>query len=295
MLTFQLGAIRKLTIEEFSDQVVKELSSSFHYFETTELQMEAWRLTATWIHQSIIQSPPSKDNLRIIFESTPPLSTERPDLIVIGSDIVLVVEVKTGTQESVLQSKKQALRYARHLYNYVDVGREKSIIPVLLRIGAKDVYHQSKILREPNIDSVIDISPGKFTDLISTLSANQTFEESAPENWLFNPRPSIVDAARLMFTDTSAKDVLTSLADDAELTSLVETCEQLTHFAKKNKKHLVLAVSGVPGAGKTLVGLRLANSPTIHEMCSGDDTSSPLYLSGNGPLVDVLTEALSRD
>ena len=295
MLTFQLGAIKKLTIEDFSDQVVKELSSSFHYFETSELQMDAWRQSANWVHRTSLQLSDSRDNLRVIFEFNPPLSTERPDLIIVGSDKVLVVEAKTGTQESLLQSKKQVLRYARNLYNYVDIGREKSIIPVLLRTGAKNSFSPIENFVEPSIDSVLDISPEKFADLLEATNAHQDYGDSAPENWLFNPRPSIVDAARLMFNETSAKDVLISMADDEELMSLINTCEKLTRIAKLNKEHIVLAVSGVPGAGKTLVGLRLANSSSIHDLCSGDDTSSPLYLSGNGPLVDVLTEALSRD
>jgi len=295
MLTFQLGAIRKLTLDQFSDQVVKELSAAFHFFETSEMQMEAWRRTASWLYEASNQASNSCDNLRIIFEFNPPLSTERPDVIIVGSDKVLVVEAKTGTQESVLQSKKQVLRYARSLYNYVDIGREKSIIPVLIRMGAKNSFSPIANFVEPSIDSVLDIRPEEFADLLETTIAHPYFEDSAPENWLFNPRPSIVDAARLMFNETSAKNVLVSLADDEELASLVKTCEELTSIAKSKKEHIVLAVSGVPGAGKTLVGLRLANSSSIHDLCRGDDTSSPLYLSGNGPLVDVLTEALSRD
>src|SRR5699024_11537373 len=54
---------------------------------------------------------------------------------------------------------------------------------------------------------------------------------------------------------------------------------QLREHQKRNQTQHLILVSGVPGAGKTFVGLNLA-----HTM------DNAVYLSGNGPLVDVLQD-----
>ena len=295
MLDFRASAIKQKDVEQFCSEVVAGLATALHYFQNSEEQIRAWEVTARWIHNSFVVTPPSSDNLRVIFELSPPLSTDRPDITIVGSDFVLVIEAKTGMHESVTQAKKQVLRYARNLYNYIDVGREKTIVPVLLRLGGSDPIVLLNDHAEPQLTSILDISPGSFPELVSIIEAASTFDETSADKWLFHPRPTIVDAARLMFSNTTDTNVLESMADDDELAELVTTCESLIQKAKDAKKHFVLAVSGVPGAGKTLVGLRLANSQVVHNLCSGDDTAPPLYLSGNGPLVDVLTEALARD
>lgn len=295
MLHFNSREIRQMNVEVFCKEVVNGLASALHYFENTQEQMDAWRTTAIWIHESLQQTSSKADNLRVIFEFMLPLSTERPDVTIVGQDYVLVIEAKTGSSESIVEAKKQVHRYAKNLYNYINVGQEKTIIPVLLRTGANEhvVLHNNHA--EPSMSRVVDLNPGQLKNAIEQLEGPLSYEDTNTKNWLFYPRPTIVDAARLMFSETTDTNVLTALSSDIELSELTQVCENLIHKAKAERKHFVLAVSGVPGAGKTLIGLKLANSEVVHQLCAGDNTSPPLYLSGNGPLVDVLTEALARD
>ena len=52
--------------------------------------------------------------------------------------------------------------------------------------------------------------------------------------------------------------------------------------ARKNQKKLLILINGVPGAGKTAVG----QSIVYEENKNGE--ANAVYLSGNGPLVEVL-------
>ena len=295
MINFKAKSIKQLSCEQFETIVVEKLAATLHFFENSPEQVKAWEISARWIHLSLSESSSATDNLRVIFEFAPPLSNERPDVLVVGENFVLVIEAKSGTQESPSQAKKQVLSYARTLYNYIDVGQEKTIIPIILRSGANGTFRLNHDKSEPVLDDVLDISPDLLTNVLESVSPCIYFDDSSPEYWLFNPRPTIIEAARLMFSETTEINVLAKLADDVELEKLITTCTDLIEQAKTSKEHVVLAVSGVPGAGKTLVGLRLANSQVIHDLCSDDGSSAPLYLSGNGPLVDVITEAISRD
>ncbi len=295
MLSYSIKSIKTKSLQDFQLEVREKLAAQFHFFQNSEQQMLAWDISSKWIWDATQDLEANSDLLRVVFELTPPLSLERPDITVIGEKVVLVIEAKTGTTETVNAALKQVVRYARNIYNYADVGRKYAIFPVLLREGAKGILPAELHENEPTTDRVVDIPPSKLRDLISVIDAPLDFNTSDPSTWLYHPRPSIVDAARVMFSQTTDQGILESLADDDELSALVNSCTEQIRFAKENKKRLVLAVSGVPGAGKTLVGLRLANSSIIHELCSDTDTSPPLYLSGNGPLVDVLTEALVRD
>lgn len=295
MIAFSVQSIKESSLVDFQDIVKQRLSLLLHTFKNSEQQIGAWNETARWVWEAVTSLTYKSDPIRIVFEFNPPLSTERPDVLIVGAKEVLVIEAKTGSTESLHESKRQVLRYARSIYNYVDVGRQLAIVPVLVRTGASGSTPINFEYGEPTKDTVVDIPPARLSQLFAKIEPPIDYSSTDTSNWLYNPRPSIIDAARVMFSDTSDKRILSTLADDDELTALVDACTKQIRFAKENKKKLVIAVSGVPGAGKTLVGLRLANSPEIQQLCSNDETSPPLYLSGNGPLVDVLTEALVRD
>jgi DUF2075 family protein len=110
----------------------------------------------------------------------------------------------------------------------------------------------------------------------------------------YKPRPSIIDAAVALVCEAEDPNIVVPLASDDELDRVVAELSSVVHDAAEHRQHIVCFLSGVPGSGKTLVGLRLTHDPDIRTKLVGGGTA-PLYLSGNGPLVNVLTEALARD
>jgi len=293
--SYQFSKIKSMSLETFVNEVVSELALRLHYFQNSVEQIEAWNTSAHWMHELATLVADSHPESSLTFEFEIPLSTERPDMIIVSKDHVLVIEAKTGSHESVSEAKKQTLRYARSIYNYINTGREKTIVPVLLRQIGKGKVSIPERNATPVLDSVLDISPSQLHALMNLITPALSAGDCNPQEWLYNPRPTIIDAARTMFSSTRDRGVLSSLANDEELNTLSDKCIELIREAKNYKLHTILAVTGVPGAGKTLVGLKIANSDEVKSICDDGKTSGPLYLSGNGPLVDVLTEALSRD
>lgn len=284
-----------MSSQTFADEVVSKLAVQFHYFSNSAEQLHAWKISAQWIHELATLAGDSHRDSSVTFEFEIPLSTERPDMIIVARNHIVVVEAKTGAIESVTEAKKQALRYSRSIYNYIYTGQEKTIIPVLLRRFGKGKVSTPEPNVAPTLDSVLDISPSQLQTLMTLIPPALSADDCRPQKWLYNPRPTIIDAALAMFANNRDRGVLTSLANDAELNSVTTKCIEIIRETKNKKSHAILAVTGVPGAGKTLVGLKIANSSEVRSICDDGNTSGPLYLSGNGPLVDVLTEALSRD
>ena len=58
----------------------------------------------------------------------------------------------------------------------------------------------------------------------------------------------------------------------------------------RNGEKSICFVTGVPGAGKTLVGLDVAIKQTYQGHDEPVEDEGAVYLSGNGPLVAVLND-----
>jgi len=295
MLTFSGEEISKQTIEGFEHRVVSELSKEFSEFQISLEQREAWTKTAHWVFQSVESSKTNIGNARFIFEYRLPLDTIRPDLVVVADNHVLVIEIKSGEGESIGAARKQTSRYAERFDCFVDHAKDKIVFPVLMRPTApRGVPNLTSSASEVS-DRLVELNPFNLAELLDSLSFHNQFTDSDPSTWTFEPRPNIVDAARVMLSETTDRGIINALSDDEELSNLLTACEAIVSEARDQKRRIVIAITGVPGAGKTLVGLRLANSAKLHKISKEAGVIPPLYLSGNGPLVDVLTEALARD
>ncbi|MCL2549891.1 MAG: DUF2075 domain-containing protein, partial [Methanimicrococcus sp.] len=104
------------------------------------------------------------------------------------------------------------------------------------------------------------------------------------------PTPTIIEAAISLYTTHSVENITRSDADAKNLTVTTKKISEIIEKAKTEKKKIICFVTGVPGAGKTLVGLNVATSHL-----DGENGNASVYLSGNRPLVEILQEALARD
>lgn len=108
------------------------------------------------------------------------------------------------------------------------------------------------------------------------------------EQWAksgYEPTPTIIEAAIALYEENTVEDITKHGGDidkaSTELCRIIETC-------REEKRKAICFITGVPGAGKTLIGLNTA----IDQFNRG---KKAVYLSGNFPLVEVLQEALTRD
>jgi hypothetical protein len=296
-LNITLGEVRRLARSEFVEGMTKSLATEFSRLPISPDQIYAWRMLCTWLHEAATQLDATSDSIGCFFEFSPPFKGDRSDLLLVSESEILVVEAKTGSAHSKRAAQKQVLRYAYQIYNALEVGVHRKVLPLVI---------QEKPLRgSTNRPTPITDSsyPEAAVAVISKQLLASEIQEMTPPNrdidildtsaWVHQPRGSIVAFAREMFGNIRDRHVLTALADSEEIDRLVVRLHEIISAARKKSEHRVVAITGRPGSGKTLVGLRLAHLTSIDTHGSVTDVA-PVFISGNGPLVEVLREAIAR-
>ena len=259
-------------------------------FDSINTQNKSWEL----------QIPILKNALEgysgtIFFEFSIPRMGKRIDCLVIIKNVVFVIEFKVGETRFLPHHIEQVWDYALDLKNFHKPSHELLLAPVLVATESKK--------------SIIEIEPTSHNDnLILPIKTNKEdlkeaikciilfFNDSAIidvneyAKGSYSPTPTIIEAAIYLFNNHSVDEITRSDAAAANLATTSSEISELIEFAKKNSKKIICFVTGVPGSGKTLVGLKVA---TTH--LDKEKGNLSVYLSGNGPLVSVLQEALIRD
>lgn len=224
-----------------------------------------------------------------ILEYELPLDSRRPDVVLLVGGVVLVVELK-GKVQATRADIDQAAAYARDLRCYHRECWDRAVVPVLVPTRAKGYVRQ---------ESGVHIAgPDALDGLVATLVGPTPVPAVARERFLdeaaYCPLPTLVESARELFQTGELREIrraraATDPAVDA-ITSIVH------HAAETRTRHLVL-LTGVPGSGKTLVGLRTVHAHYLDDLAvpraDGKPTAPAVFLSGNGPLVEVLQYELS--
>jgi hypothetical protein len=284
----------------YSDQIVDFLSTSpdsifgnlakNHGFDLDQNQKRAWIDQIEILQQSLS----TINSGQIFFEYSIPRIGKRVDCILLIQDIVFVIEFKVGSHSFDRHAIDQTLDYALDLKNFHQHSHNLQIVPILIATQAK----QSICNLQAWPDGVYPcqkIAPNDLYSLIQkVLQAHSNTQSSIdPEVWAqspYKPTPTIIQAAQALYKNHSVADISRS---DAEATNLSDTSTAILEVianAYKHKHKAICFITGVPGAGKTLAGLNIAN----HNL-NNDKWGSCVFLSGNGPLVKVLVEALTRD
>ncbi|MGM0582924.1 MAG: DUF2075 domain-containing protein [Bacteroidota bacterium] len=250
----------------------------------------------SWKYQIIeLQKILQPYNGSIYFEYAIPRMGKRVDVLLIIKSIIFVLEFKVGEKDYQSHSVDQVWDYALDLKNFHETSHDRLIIPILVATKAQnaDVVLSTSQKADNLLDPIKCNTNSLNTIFFSALQffdGNQVIDIKNWENGRYQPTPTIVEAAMALYNNHSVADISRS---DASAINLSQTSEEIASIIKKSRDKLEKAicfVTGVPGAGKTLVGLNIA---TKHF-----DKNSELYsvfLSGNGPLVKILQEALARD
>jgi hypothetical protein len=286
--------------QDFIDSACLAMESRFSTFIVTPEQQEAWKIGFKWIHEFASAIEKECPLWRLMPEYSAPLISGRPDLVVDTGTHLLVVEMKTGVKAQKSLGEKQVLNYADTLWGKLKLGRERSVVPILLSnshrnkvnfrmLDQDDAISPSAIIK---VNSVGLIEVGKY--IAHEFPRSRKFDGENLTLLKYSPRPSVVDAAVALVAALDDKNIITGLAESEEITRIIEKIKAKALNASKLSKREIIVVAGAPGAGKTLVGLRIAHESSIQEIL-GEEYGTPLYLTGNGPLVEVLVESLARD
>lgn len=279
------------SIENFLQEDVNSIFgklSQNHQYALEDLQKNAWQKQIE-ILKKVTQSLNSGS---IYFEFSIPRMGKRVDNIIIVNDLILLLEFKIGGPEYSKQAQNQTIDYCLDLINFHEGSHNKKVIPILIVTKAEEIANN--IINSVNLEKCILCNEENLEATISTIIGNISSEIPININeWessIYKPTPTIIEAAQALYKNHSVEEISRNDAGTINLTKTSDTINNIIEHSKANNKKSICFITGVPGAGKTLAGLSIAN-----ERLKIDEDEHSVFLSGNGPLVQVLREALTRD
>ncbi len=258
-------------------------------FDLTGTQREAW-LEQTRLLQEVLAAYRGA----IFLEFTIPRMGTRADAVIIIGPIVFVLEFKVGERRFLQQDLDQVVDYALDLRNFHEGSHEAYIAPVLVSTRAR--ADRRLVPAELPGDRLFPAARTDAEGLAATIASLLRLvkaDEVAIDRWErsgYKPTPTIIEATLALYRGHSVAEISRSDAGATNLTRTAGAVADIIRDARRHARKAVCLVTGVPGAGKTLVGLDAA---TKH--INTQDELYSVFLSGNGPLVAVLQEALARD
>ena len=244
---------------------------------------------------------PWKDEAgQIVFEYDIPRLGKRIDVVLLLRGMIFCLEFKVGKKEEFQAGIEQVMDYALDLKNFHLFSHDRKIVPILVPTRYKEytTVFQPSVYNDDIYNPMIT-GEEHLQELIARVLEHAGAERSEEviDNWLISPyapTPTIIEAARMLFENHSVEDITRHEADKVSTDRTINYILDFIQQSKEQRQKSICFVTGVPGAGKTLVGLDVAIKQTYKDG-ELDKENGAVYLSGNGPLVAVLTEALARD
>lgn len=283
------------TISDFLDQEPEEIVGKLTLASPHKVDNET---KGSWLDEiSVMKSvlPQYSGKGSVFFEYSIPRMGRRVDIILLIDGLVFVLEFKTGTEQTNhREAIIQAWDYALDLKNFQEGSIDRLLFPIAVFKRLPVAKRQEELIPYedgvfyPQLTDYVRLSDRISTALTAFCPPTQSFLFNTDKSWAnsgYSPTPTIIEAATALYSEHTVKDITRHDGDIEKtirrISAIIEDCEQ-------TKKKAICFVTGVPGAGKTLVGLQAA----INEFNNG---KKAVYLSGNFPLVEVLKEALARD
>jgi hypothetical protein len=228
----------------------------------------------------------------VFLEFDVPRIGSRIDAVVATGPLLIILEFKVGELEHRRADLNQAWDYALDLKNFHEGSHQLTILPLLVATEAttstealsdhhRDGVYTPMQVNRLGIRKIIELGLEQISG--ASYSATQWAES------IYKPTPTIIEAAQRLFSDHSVEAITQHDAGKENLAITARKVEKLIEAAEATKQKTIIFVTGVPGAGKTLVGLTVATNKRA------DNDTHAVFLSGNGPLVEVLNEALTQD
>ena len=276
-------------IKDTSDSIVGQLVR--HAFEINTDQRDAWNNQISELQKRLEDCGMEGD---IIFEYDIVRLGKRIDVILLIRHMVFSLEFKNGKDVFTAQDAQQAEDYAIDIKNFHKESEDLYVCPILIATDAKpypkdqssECYPDKQVhLQRENIETLIP----KLTAISDMYGDDGEIDFEKWFNSPYYPTPTIIAAAVEAYSSHNLSEIAQSEAGQDNINKCEQKINEVVAYAEKNKKKCVCFVTGVPGAGKTLVGLDVV----AKNLDKGAGNLS-VYLSGNGPLVEVLREALKR-
>ncbi len=270
-------------IQEDDLNILGTLAKNHGYQTLEKSQQNAWERQIT-----ILKSQLAELTGYIYFEFSIPRMGKRVDNIVILGDKIFLLEFKIGSEQYDKHAIDQVIDYALDLRNFHEGSHYANLIPIL--IAEKAPIFENNFQTVQNLDHAILLNAHNLHEFFKPYDSNSLMDVAAWEQSSYKPTPTIIEAAQALYQNHDVEEITRSDAGAKNLSATANCISNIIEQAKQGNKKAICFVTGVPGAGKTLAGLNIAN-----QRLKVAEDEHAVFLSGNGPLVQVLQEALARD
>ncbi len=251
-------------------------------------QIEAWEQEIGFLQGALRETAGS-----IYFEYSIPRMGQRADVLLLMKSVVFVLEFKVGEDTFTRAAEDQVWDYALDLKNFHETSHPLHVAPVLIATAAKSAPADPPAPGPDKVFVPLKATPDSFRSLVDRVLEVTDGAGGDREIWetgRYRPTPTIVEAARSLYGRHSVLDIARNDAGAKNLTVTSQALSDIIIASRVHRRKTICFVTGVPGAGKTLVGLNIAT-----QYMQPTDELYAVFLSGNGPLVRILGEALARD
>lgn len=275
-------------LKDSESSILGELAMR-HEFALEDLQKNAW-IAQIQILKKILK--PYNGDAHIYFEYSIPRMGKRADVILLINGLIFVIEFKVGDSSYSNHAIEQVLDYSLDLKNFHEQSHQRRIIPVVVATEARAIKNKHFVYDDlvsfplkANKENLLSV----LLEVTSVSNENK-IDVAAWEASPYKPTPTIIEAAQALYKGHSVQEISRSDSGAINLSKTSDAIDKIIDHSKKENKKSICFITGVPGAGKTLAGLNIANKR--HKFDEGEHA---VFLSGNGPLVQVLQEALARN
>lgn len=286
----RLNAYYESTIVEFLERpqeaILGTIMGNDISAETRNLQRNTWKEEIVILKRELQDFEES--NGRILFEYTIPRMGKRVDAIVLYQNIVFVLEFKCGSEHYYRADYDQVYDYALDLKNFHEESRHRFIVPILIATKAPHVANEIAV--KDQVMPPLKCNDSELGALIRSVAKGYPQKPFSYDDWIdspYRPTPTIVEAAQALYMNHDVKEITRNDAGAKNITVTTDAVNQIIDKSKVEGRKSICFVTGVPGAGKTLVGLNLST-----QRANAKKDEHAVFLSGNYPLVKVLQEAL---
>jgi len=283
----------KDSISDFCNKSIETIIGEItlnNQFDSSFNQNKAWEKQI-----EILKPIVSNFDGTIIFEFSIPRLGKRIDCVLIIGNIVFVIEFKVGEKEFLQHSLIQVWDYALDLKNFHQPSHDIIIVPILIATESNQSFNELNFsTHNDNLANPLKTNKKELKHLLASvinlLGNNEIIDSNEYASGSYKPTPTIIEAAISLYNSHRVDEITRNDSGAKNLSLTTSYISEVIEYAKSQNKKAICFVTGVPGAGKTLVGLKVAT-----EHLDRSIGNSAVFLSGNGPLVAVLKEALVRD
>ncbi len=287
----------KSFIESDPYSILGRIHDAFHGQALTTTD-EAWNSEINLLQSVLV--PWKDEDAEIIFEYNIPRLGKRIDAVLLLRGIIFCLEFKVGQKDALQSDVEQVMDYALDLKNFHRYSHDRIIVPILIPTKHRSSSNSfiPSVYNDSIFNPLITGANGLQNLITAVLQHARANTPGTIKDWIISPyapTPTIIEAARSLYENHSVEDITRHEADKVTTDATIAYILDIINRSKKNGEKSICFVTGVPGAGKTLVGLDVAVKQSYQEDGTFNVDDGAVYLSGNGPLVAVLTEALARD